>query len=436
MAVNLPRGGFSAFAEEAKLTDYPAEFVKYASEGFENISDYAVSDNFYAFAEGNVISVIENGKDRIDYKTDSTVTALDCGENAEFFYKNGSGATFALATKQPAAHDFKELDLAGVYAGTFNYYLGNNGVPYVSDKSGDDAPLKLEGFSKIKKYGGSVYGIKNGAFMKFEGLDAAEAGGGISYTDLTAAKNVCFGDTVQSLKTLNADAMHYVALKEGTHAYVTEVDLNLISNNPQDTFLPAAKTYKIGAADGPATGKEAMLLAVSGDTYVIAADGVCYIMNKANAGEPFEKAFSSVAENTVMRVAIDKACVYSSPFTCAGTKLADLTKNASVKVVGKVESLKLYVIEYTAESGETVKGFAPYGYISEHAAPIENDPPATNDPDYNEDSVAKTVVLIIAVIALIMIALGYLTFVATSSKRKDKKKKDAADNGSLNSKNE
>lgn len=425
----------SVFAETSAITDYPAEFVKYADEGFESISDYAVSGNVFAFSQGSVISIIENGKERVDSKTDSTVTALDCDENGKFFYKNGSGATFALENMQSATHEFQELDLAGVYAGNFNFYKDANGDNYVINKADGSAPKKLEGFEKVKKYGETVYALKEGKFFKFNGMEAEEAGGGISYTDLTSVKNVRFGDTAQSLKTLNRDSLHFVALNAGENAYVTEVDLNFISDNPDDVFLPAEKTVKIGAADGPATGKEAMLLAVSGNTYVVSADGRCYIMNKANAGEPFERAFSTVTK-TAMRVAVDKACAYSAPFVCSGTKLLNLPLNATVKVLGKVEAQSLYVIEYTGESGETVKGFTPCGYLSEHNAPIEGDPPSTNDPNYSEDSPAKTVVLIIAVIALVMIALGYLTYIATSTKRKDKKKKEEKDNSPSVGKNE
>lgn len=428
---------FNAFAEEtaliadvSSLTDYPAEFVKYVSEGFENISDFAVNGEVFAFSEGNTVSVILNGKERTDYKTDSKVTSLDCDETGEFFYKNGSGAVFTLKENKPAEHNFRELDLEGVYAGNFNYYKDAHGDNYVINKADGSAPKKLEGFSNVKKYGESVYALKDGKFFKFNGFDAEDAGVKISYTDLSSVKNVRFGDTVQSLKTLNKDSLHYVALNGGENAYVTEIDLNLISDNPDDVFLPAVKTFKIGAADGPAEGKEAMLLAVSGDTYVVSADGVCYIMNKANAGEPFERAFSQVPENTSMRVAIDKACAYSSPFVCTGTKLYDMPKNAQVKVLGKVEHLNLFVIEYSSENDGTVKGFVPYGYLSAYNAPVENDPPATTDPGYSEESPAKTVVLIIAVIALILIALGYLTYVATSSKQKDKKKKGSKNNDS------
>ncbi|MDE6356842.1 MAG: hypothetical protein K2L67_06325 [Clostridia bacterium] len=438
LAADLPRGNFAAFAEEtAAVTDYPAEFIKHASEGFESIFDYAVSGNTFAFAEGSVISVIENGKERVDCKTDSTVTALDCDQSGKFFYKNGSGATFALETKQPATHEFQELDIEGVYVGNFNYYKDAHGDNYVFNKSEGGAAVKLEGFEKVKKYGESVYALKEGKFFKFNGATAEDASGEITYTDLSAVKSVCFGDTAQSLKTLNSDSLHFVALNAGEHAYVTEVDLNLISDNPQDTFLPnvltnddaAKRTFKIGAANGPAAGKEAMLLAVSGNTYVVAADGVCYIMNKANAGEPFKRAFAAVTK-PVMRVAVDRARMYSAPFVCEGAFAASLPKNATVKVLGKVEAQGLFVIEYQAENGETVKGFTPFGYLSEHNAPIEGDPPATNDPNYNEDSPAVTVVLIIAVIALVMIALGYLTYIATASKQKEKRKKQKPDSSS------
>ena len=64
---------FNAFAEEtaliadaSSLTDYPAEFVKYVSEGFENISDFAVNGEVFAFSEGNTVSVILNGKEWTD----------------------------------------------------------------------------------------------------------------------------------------------------------------------------------------------------------------------------------------------------------------------------------------------------------------------------------------------------------------------------------
>ena len=50
-------------------------------------------------------------------------------------------------------HNFRELDLEGVYAGNFNYYKDAHGDNYVINKADGSAPKKLEGFSNVKKYG-------------------------------------------------------------------------------------------------------------------------------------------------------------------------------------------------------------------------------------------------------------------------------------------
>lgn len=421
-AVLLSLGGGIALAEDTAtaVTDYPVCFNKYVSEQFTNVFDYAVHGSTYAFAVERTISVIEIGGGRREHQTQSIVTALDCDENGNFYYKDGSGATFALADDAPAQHEFKAITTEGELVGDFYYYLDDDNNLTVFNKQ-DKQPQTLENYQKVKLYGGTVYALLDGVLCKFDGVEASPLGTDVYYTDVAGVKNVCFGDTAESLKTLNAQSLHYITLKSGADAYVTEVDLNLISENPQDTFIPAEKTYKIGETGGPAVGREVLLLAVSGNAYVFTMDGKGYIMNKEYASAYAERAYSAVAEDTTARVSEAKASAYSSPFICNGTKICALTKDAQVKIVGKVESLEFYVAEFTNAQGEKQTGYIPYGFLSAYGAPVEGEPPAVKDPAYSQDNSVKTVVLVIVVVALILIALGYLVYASAAAKRKGKK---------------
>lgn len=419
--VALLSGGTVALADGTAQTTYPEdEFIRHVDEDFKDVSDYAVSGEKYAFAHGNFISVIENGT-HTPYDAGSTVTALDCADGV-FYYKNGSGEAFSLPDKAAAEnYSFTEYD-GYVKTADGEYKIVDNEIGYCPKNS--FAYEGIEGsFSALKMYGGTAYALSGGKLYSLNGTAATHID--LTFTDYSAAKSIFIGSTAEKIKTFNIDELHFVSIN--ANAYMTEVDLDKLSG---ENFVVGA-TVKSGEADAPAAGKQALLLCTAGENdgvAIITVAGKCYIMNAANVKPEQRSALTPPdSGHTTATVSVAQGYAYSSPFVCDGTKLFELKSGDSVKILGKVlkatsgELVRdFYKIEYVGEDGQTRVGYVPFGYVSNFSEFNEKEPSKTEDPAFSEDNAVKTVVLVLVVVALVLIAAGYVTYVATSGRKKKK----------------
>ncbi len=414
-------GSLNVFADTNNKTVYPeSTFIQHANDQLNAVTDYAAYGEIYAFADGNRITVIES-ENRTVYEIGSEVRALDC-DGEVFYYKDGAGKAFSLPQKTPA-EDYVFTYSDG-YAKTDDgeYKLVEGKIGYCPKNSLQYEELTAEGqFSNLKVYDNVAYALNDNKLYKILKTELQHVNP--AYTDFSAASKIYIGDTAEKLKTCNTEKPNFVTLKGG--AYLTNVDLDDISGD----YFKTGNTYKVGDGDGLAAGKEALLLCrtgENGEVSIVMLGGQCYILNSVNAVAAENSALITTDEATAT-VSIAKGYAYSSPYVCNGTKLFELKSGEAVKVIGKVLKTSaaelvrdFYKIEYINENDEKLTGYVPFGYISQFNY-SEDQPSKTEDPDYNTSDAVKTVVLVLVIVALALIAVGYMTFVMTSGKVKKTK---------------
>ncbi len=413
-AVIMTSGGV-ALAEEGDkgVTQYPESFTQTLE--FSDLTDYAVGDNSYGFAEGTVIKIVENQTLTL-YSFDFDVTALDYADGV-YYYKDGNNAVFSLTDNSPSTHEIIQTKNATI--GNFYYYV-SNGEIWVLDEQSNEL-INLTGYSDLKQFGDSVYAVCDNVLYKLDGAKTTEIQ--LTYIDYSSAEEIYVGNTAEELQKGDFDCVKIATVRSKTAddnpVYITEIVLDELSDA---TYFRTKGTYCIGDAGAPEAGAEALLLCETGNSYIIAIGSATYIMAKSGA-DIAEKEISAPSYNSATVTVSGSAYAYCSPYINTSTQAYSLTtgKNVTVLAMANREnfpflSYDYYVISYT-EGENTVTGYVPAGYLSEFTF-IERQPQTTTDPDYSEDDLIKTVVLILVVIVLVMVALGYLVIIGTSGKRK------------------
>ena len=405
-------GGTTAYAARSE-TVYPedGQFVKNLT--FENLVDYAVNDAQYAFAEGRNVHVYEEGEITV-YKFSENVAALGCAEKT-FYCATESGSVYSLpykAGQQTASYTMTE-PLSNITVGDFNYFLKES-VLKVSDYS-NDVIITAEGaYSKLKMFGESVYAIKDSLVYTLNGTQQEELL--LPFVDYSATVNISVGQAADSLKTYSAPSV--VKVKEG--AYMTEVDL---SSTDEEYF----KTGKTILAEKIT---DALLLCKTGNAAIIAIEDKSYILLETNISETTSELYSK-PEYEYAKITTGNA-IYAVPYIANSAIVKQNAAGTVVRITNKVVSddvleTTFCEIEYTLPDGTVSKGYVAEQFLTKTEFVIEDnkDPVKVEDPDYSEETNTKTMLLIFAVVILVLAAVGYLAYTATSDKhRKGKKQKE------------
>lgn len=415
----LTLAGSVAFADEDHgITFYPESFTKKLE--FSALTDYAIGDTSYGFAEGGTIKIVEN-ETLASYSFDFKVTALDYADGV-YYYKDGNGNGFSLPDNESANHSF---DVPAEFSlDNYNYYINDFGLNIIDkNKPSNEQEPPLADYSNLKQYGNNVYAVCGNTVYVLNGTQTKAIT--IDYIDYSDAKEIFIGGTLSALNNLDINSVKVATIRDftadGSPVYITEIDLDGLS----DTYFRTKETYCIGEKNAPAAGTNALLLCESGNSYIVAIGSITYIMAKSGADVHAEAVLSPSYNSATLSVG-GSAYTYYLPFINANTQSYSLTTGKNVTVIGMADkssfpylSYNFYIISYT-EGEETVIGYVPEGYLSEFTF-IDKEPQTTVDPEYSEDDLVKTVVLILIVIALVLIALGYLIYVGTSDKKKKTK---------------
>lgn len=422
-AANL--SALNAFAEaDEGLNEYPQDFTKEIV--FENLEDYAVHENKFAFLENGVIH---------EYSNEEFYGFQDDGLNVKAVYYDISGALCYGNDEGIFRHDIGEP--AEVIKPETTFTL--NGYHYSFDKDGvlnayneqTTQVTPLEGFSNLKKFGEKAYAVKENALYVIEGTTSAPCE--LKYLDFSATQTINAAGAETSLRNLSLETPRFVALKDGV--FLTEINADKLDGK----YFETGKTLKTGKDIPTST---ALLIATAGTEGSISmvmlcgeTRNVCYILRTADT-EPVERqaisvpVFNGVATpDLAATVTVGEGFIYTAPFVCKSTQIAQIKAGENVKITGAVLKTDnpeiardFYKVEFIAENDYRVTGYVPFGYVSPYEF-IEKPPVEQPDPDYSEQNLIKPVVLIIVVIALVLIAVGYLIFVATDGKNKKDKKK-------------
>lgn len=404
-------GNVAAYAAESD-TIYPSDedFIKTLE--FGALRDYAVNGEAFAFAEEQKVCVF-NGGNLTEYEFGAKVTAVDCAEDT-FYCAVGDGTVYSLpyAEGQNAAEHVMPEPETMLKLGKFIYLLEDTTLKVV-DTINDKVHKDYEGeFKNLKQFGKRVYAMSENAVWTFNGAESEKLI--FKYADYACTQSIAVGQAATALKAYSEPEI--VTVKTG--AFMTETDLTSV---PEKFF----------AAGDTVTAKEnttAILLCTTGNAAIIAIGMDCYILLSSNV-ELTEESCYSAPDYEYAKITAAGDRIYSSPYVSEGTAIMTGAAGLIVKVLHKVEHTVLdtafFEVEFTAKDGTTAKGYINGKFLIkvDHVAEDDKKPDTVTDPDYTEESNTKTILIVFAVVILVLAAVGYLAFTATSDKRKNKKEK-------------
>ncbi len=413
-AANIAGGNRIAFAEGTDETYYPEQFLGDAYEDLGEICDFAVSEKGCAVTDKQTIVVIENDYRTVYENLGSDIVALDYADGVYYYADSGDNA-YALPDKAETEHEF--IYDAEISTAKFLYYKQENNLKVYNKES--ETTATLENYTRVKQYGEAVYALHGGKIQILNGAETSEKK--LKYIDFKDANNILTGNTAQLLKCMG----NPVFIKIGDNCYKTEIDLDKLYKPAKPDGEPQSERYfTAGETAIAAAGETALLLCYTGNAAVISIGEKAYITMKSSVTEiPRSVLERPEFENAAVCTPFDY--IYSSPYACESTKLVRVNFDDEVKILDKVKSGELlcdfYKVEFADEtSGETVTGYIPCSFLRE--TQIKDVPQITTpDPDYTEENVKQTVILVIVLVALVLAAIGYLTYIITAGRKKPKK---------------
>ncbi len=433
-ACAIPFGTVFAAAED-EVDVYPQDFDRTLE--IEALTDYAVYGDSFAYATNSTITIIsrdESGdRKRTSYTHEYLITALDYDESGKLYFKTSSEISYLYGSPVTQKdHTFQSLSSTKLDISSDVFYtLEREGGKLEYWNEGSRQPVD-ENFSLIKKYGDTVYAIKDGTVpYTIEGKTATELD--LSYTDFSGADNIACGETAEKLK---ADGYQVKTANIKSGSYYTQVDADAIGKEQTFTQIRTQK------AEGD---KPCIVLCTTGNASVVATNDGVFITATANVKD---SAYTSPkndwplnAEGTkrLQAYAREDTGVYASPYMSKSTRIATLESGAEnhVEVIEKFEldyiKTKFYKVRYETtdkETGETktVSGYVAANVLTQYdykAEDMEQHP--AGDNDFNYDTNVVSVVLTIVIIALVIIAVMYISLIGSKKNKnhikKEKKEK-------------
>ncbi len=429
----------SAFSAQASAPTptYPSDFVRTLDLSDGGLTDYAVSGDKCALASKTTIYILtaQEGNDGCileNTNIGTQVTALDYADG-KLYYEIASGDAFiypALPGSAPTRHDFPQ-QTRSVTLGNNQYTLDNESkLELFNLESGAKTPIAGE-FSSLKQFDGSAYAVMDDVPYKIDGQTASPLN--MEYAEFSAAKRISTGTIPEKLKTSNYE-VKTATLKEGVDAsgkgrYYTRVNADSMG----DYFEVVGENHTRKCST-----KACLVLAEEGNLSVIVIEGNCYITATDNLeplayNEPVND-WAQGADGTRKAYIRERTGVYSAPYMCESTLIAQVEADSAVTVNVREKfaleflgSLSVfYRVEYKDGANKTVSGFVPAGFLDKYDYSADDNKPASSGSDgFKYDTNVTTVVLVLVVVALVIIAIAYLTIVGTKpDKKKTKKKKD------------
>ncbi len=427
-AAAIPTAAYAAPTGSSASFDtpsYPSSFVRTLDMSDDGLTDYAIDGDTYAFAVKTTIYVLSTDKsgDRKltkPFTAKTEITAIDYAEG-HLYFKNISGTYMYPDETNPVEHTFPasthSLEIEGD-----QYLLNNKSELKLFNKNNGDEALIGENFSSLKKFGDSVYAVKDNCPYVLEGSTATPLN--LEYTDFSAADNVAAGIVKYELKSGEYE-VKTATLKGGS--YYSQID--------PDNIGTAFKHITTLKADGAISCL--VLFAGTQDTdevSVIVAGGNCYITATKNLTF---SAYTAPANDWIKgpegqskAYLRESTGVYSAPYMSEGTKITQanasqpIAVNVQEKFVLDFIDTTFYRISFTDDNGKTVSGFVASGFLDEYDYSADNNKPATSDKeDFSYENNITTVILVLVIVGLVIIAIVYLTIVGTKQDKNGKKKR-------------
>ena len=406
-----PQTAFAA--KQDKIADYP-EILSENLE-FERLSDYAVGENSYAFAEGNTLTVLEN-EIAETYEAKSEVSAIHFFEGV-YYYSEKDGTVYSLPECKEA--DFEMPDFSkDIIVGDYQYFYNTkSGVLTMTDRGAsfpEELTVELRDYSRIKQYGNNLYVMGGNKLYTLSGKDASEVS--LIYSNFQSLTKISAAGAYSQLNGFSTD-LWLVALTEGSN--MTEFNLDRLEKDSE--YYPVTSPRQNTRTDLKG---QALLLCETGEnTGVVAIDTKTYIMNRSGYAKIIKLEATPIENATATINAPEWA--YSLPFMTSSSRIFQLSPADDFEVLALVtadSTNKLahdfYLIEKITEDGRAVQGYVAKEFLNlEYPDVNEGGANVLPDPNESHDDYIRTVVLVLVVIVLALIAAGYITWVSSSGKK-------------------
>lgn len=421
----------TAFALDVQTeTVYPENFE--CSLSFDGgLVDYAVYGDSYAFAYSGQLAVLSgngNGERLPDIKPVSSITQLEYSAQGELYvcFENEYCVYPDLEQKRDLSEitiQKKGQNLVTVDGASYALDKNNGSMLYLD---GSFTPVTLqetyEGeikFSNLKTFNGTAYAVMNNCLYKMEGATAVKINP-TYYGFIDMTKAISTGTAAQALTADNPITYGWLEKNE----YYTQINLENglgatfeIANPTTATTLSADRLY-------------CMVIAESGNAYIITMNGKSYLTAKTSVSVESDSPALSPAD-TQVAYAIETTGIYSRPYLSKATKIFDLKSGSSnaVTVLGLFEDLtgiEYYKINYTDSDGTQVTGYVAKRLMTSYSFPTEDDAvhPDGGDNPFVYDNNIVTVVLAVAIVALVLAAILYISITASKNSNSGKRGKE------------
>ena len=392
----------TAYAADGN-TIYPTdeEFTKTLT--FTALTDYAVEDGLYAFADGRMVKVYSDGK-YTEYAFDYKVTGVEISEGV-IYCACLDEKTYTVTTQLECDYTFTE-NPASISFNNFYYYFKGDTLKIFDEVN--ETVVNYEGYANLKQFGESVYAIGENKLMQFDGSEAREVM--LEYAIDKSDLKITIGTASSDLKKYAP--LQFVEIEEGS--FITEIDLDKLNG---EFFVPLSLTR----TENKIT---ALRLCDSGNATIVSIKGTAYAVLKTKVREI---AVDAVTDKPFEHAQMIGGNIYASPCVVSGTVATSSVAGTTVTVLNRFEyedilECAFYEVEYTV-GGTSVKGFVAEGFLTEDIREDNKQPTEVTDPNYAEGNDTKTIIIIFAVALLALIAIVYIAHVSSKGKKKKKKTK-------------
>lgn len=413
------------YAEDAPQTVYPSEFISELQ--FSSLTDYAISGDTYAFAEGTKLYILSTDSDG-DRKLNSAegfdcsveIKNLDYDAEGNLYIGNALGDAFRYPDMSSAVdYTFPSGGDANVTIADYTYYLRKGLLECKHSADPEKDYVFGEDYSRLKSYGDKVYIIKDNTLYSLAGAEQTHVE--LGYTDFSVAAGIATGSTAQALA---ADyKLTKVIVKprtaEGGNTYCTEIDLSDVSGN----YFKTGRTFK------QTSERTALAIAQTGNATVVVmrdekGNAGCYL-TLTTALETTEDAVSGTPDLTGTYYISEDTHLYSRPYMCGATQTESLNIGTEVTVLEKLnldfaDSAVTFYKVSCEKDGTTVEGYIAKNYLTVHHYAPENNPPDVIKDVEDNGTAVRNVLISLLIVVLVLVAVGYIVY--TLTKGRDKKR--------------
>lgn len=402
---------YTAAAQGGGECVYPTEFTNELN--FTSLADYAVHGGTRAYAQSTKLYIIEP-----DEFGDEYLKEFDCGfEITDIEY---GGDTLYLRRTDDMVYSYPSLTIADyafeerktITCGSFEYNVTDSGGLYVIDRKGDNMPVIIfeEGCTHLKMYDEQVYVMYGGEVYELNGTEKQAVPA--EYTDLSAADRVNTGNAAELLAasySVQTVTVH-PQTTDGHDTYITKIDLEDVG----ETFDSLGTERLTGDHSALAVAE------VGNATIIVMPDENGLSQSYITLTSATEKSdYSAPALDMRSAYALADISLYSRPYMCGATEIAQLESGTIVSVEEKFEldffDNVFYKVTATV-NGESVTGYAPQKLLSPYTFSAENDKEqTTGSDDFEYGSEVQKVIVVLLIVLLALAAIGYVTVYVTKN---------------------